>query len=106
MEGSRTAGVALVVCALLATYGCGGGQGEFTGGGAGTTPGAGGTPTVTPGLGALQSATTVSSISFNAGSRVINLVLFDQFGNCFVNATTQIAVLAGDFRGHAVPGVP
>jgi Big-like domain-containing protein len=112
MEGSRKVGVALVVCALLTVYGCGGGQGEFTGGT--QTPslscsvfGVNCTPTPTPGVsGALGAATTISSVSFQAGSQPIELIMFDEAGNCIINATSQISVLAGDVRGHPVAGVP
>src|SRR5262244_1177082 len=38
MEGSRKVGAALVVCALLTMYGCGGAAGEFKAAGATETP--------------------------------------------------------------------
>src|SRR2546426_12521653 len=45
MVGTRRVGAAMAVCGLLAICGCGGGAGEFKGGGAGGTPGASITPT-------------------------------------------------------------
>src|SRR5262245_61012538 len=85
------------IAILAAVLGCGGPIEEDVALITGKEPG----PTPVPA--ALSQTTRISQISFQAGTGNILLELFDKNGFCFLNKTTDILALAGDFRGRPVP---
>ncbi|HYD48233.1 MAG TPA: hypothetical protein VEB21_07795, partial [Terriglobales bacterium] len=114
---ARTASVVRLACALAALASlaaCGGPNksdaDSIIGGGGDPTRGSStSTPTLVPVLTPTPieefPRSGASRISYNAGTEDLFLEMFTEGGLCIVNATTEIAVLVGDFQGRPLANV-